>query len=131
MHEVIAAVGVKRELVIGHESPPFAIRRHLPKITRNGYLSKVVSTVDTEGSGMSNYHVTKPKDSEVWRVVKEGAERASATAPTQSEAERIAKDFAGNSGGGEVRIHSPKGPIRDSDTVAPGNDPRSIRDTKH
>lgn len=32
---------------------------------------------------------------------------------------------------GEVRIHSPKGPIRDSDTVPPGNDPNPPLDQKH
>ena len=79
---------------------------------------------------MANYHVTKRKDAEDWTVVKEGAERASATAPTQKEAEKIAKEFAGNSGGGEVRIHTPQGPIRDSDTVAPGNESKTI-DKKH
>lgn len=64
--------------------------------------------------------------------MKEGGERASATASTQKEAERIAKGFAGNSGGGEVRIHRPHGgPIRDSDTVAPGIDPYPPRDKKH
>lgn len=81
---------------------------------------------------MANYHVTKPKGSDVWRVVRENAERASGTAPTQAEAERIAKEFATNSGGGEVRIHRPNGgPIRDSDTVAPGNDPNPPKDRKH
>jgi hypothetical protein len=80
---------------------------------------------------MANYHVTKPKDSDVWKVVKEGSDRASATADTQREAEKIAKGFAGNTGGGEVRIHKPSGPIRDSDTVAPGNDPNPPQDTKH
>jgi Uncharacterized protein conserved in bacteria (DUF2188) len=81
---------------------------------------------------MANYHVTNPKGSDDWRVVRENAERASATAATQHEAERIAKDLAANSGGGEVRIHKPHGgPIRDSDTVAPGNDPNPPRDKKH
>jgi hypothetical protein len=81
---------------------------------------------------MSNYHVTNPKGSEDWKVLKEGAERAAAIVGTQKEAEKIAKELAGNSGGGEVRIHKPNGgPIRDSDTVAPGNDPRSIKDKKH
>jgi hypothetical protein len=81
---------------------------------------------------MANYHVTKPKDSEQWRVVRENAERASAHAPTQLDAERIAKELAANSGGGEVRIHRPNGgPIRDSDTVAPGNDPHPPIDKKH
>lgn len=81
---------------------------------------------------MSNYHVTNPKNSDQWRVVKEGADRASATAGTQHEAEQIAKQLAANSGGGEVRIHRPNGgPIRDSDTVAPGHDPNPPKDKKH
>lgn len=81
---------------------------------------------------MANYHVTNPKGSDIWKVVKEQADRASATAATQKEAEKIAKELAGNSGGGEVRIHKPNGgPIRDSDTVPPGNDPRQSKDKKH
>lgn len=81
---------------------------------------------------MANYHVTNPKGSNEWRVVKENAERASATADTQKEAERIAKEFAASSGGGEVRIHKPQGgPIRDSDTVAPAKDPYPPKDKKH
>lgn len=81
---------------------------------------------------MPNYHVTNPKGSDEWKVIKAGADRASATAPTQREAERIAKDLSGKSGGGEVRIHKPQGgPIRDSDTVAPGNDPFPPRDRRH
>jgi hypothetical protein len=81
---------------------------------------------------MANYHVTNPKNSETWKVVKAGADRASATAKTQHEAERIAKDLSANSGGGEVRIHKPNGgPIRDSDTVAPGKDTFPPRDMKH
>jgi len=78
-----------------------------------------------------NYHVTKPKDSTVWRVVAENSDRASATARTQAEAEQIAKDFAHNAGGGEVRIHGLDGRIRDSDTVAPARDPFPPRDKKH
>ena len=81
---------------------------------------------------MANYHVTNPKGSEVWKVVKVGAQRASATAETQTKAEFIAKQLAAQSGGGEVRIHKPNGgPIRDSDTVAPGHDPNPPKDNKH
>lgn len=81
---------------------------------------------------MSNYHVTKPKGSEDWKVVKQNSDRASGTAPTQADAEKMAKEFAKNSGGGEVRIHKPDGgPIRDSDTVAPAKDPFPPRDKKH
>lgn len=81
---------------------------------------------------MANYHVTNPKGTNIWRVVKDNAERASATAGTQKDAEKIAKQLAEQSGGGEVRIHkSNGGPIRDSDTVAPGRDPNPPRDNKH
>ncbi|SKA09232.1 hypothetical protein SAMN04488128_102710 [Chitinophaga eiseniae] len=81
---------------------------------------------------MSNYHVTQKKGQADWNVQKEGGKRASAIASTQKEAEQIAKHYASNNGGGEVRIHRPNGgPIRDSDTVKPGNDPHSVIDKKH
>lgn len=76
---------------------------------------------------MSNYHVSKNKNTQDWNIQKEGASRTSRSAATQREAEKMAKEFAGNSGGGEVRIHGLDGKIRDSDTVAPANDPRSSR----
>lgn len=79
---------------------------------------------------MSNFHVTKREGDSEWTIVKENAERASAKAGTQFEAEQIAKHLAARSGGGEVRIHRPDGRIRDSDTVAPGNESPRI-DRKH
>lgn len=66
-----------------------------------------------------------------WDVRKPGASRASAHERTQADAEARAKEIVGHVGGGEVRIHGRDGRIRDSDTVAPGNDPRSSRDTRH
>jgi hypothetical protein len=80
---------------------------------------------------MANYHVSKDKKTQEWNIQKEGASRTSGSAGTQKEAEKIAKNLAANSGGGEVKIHGLDGKIRDSDTVAPGNDPRSSKDTKH
>jgi Uncharacterized protein conserved in bacteria (DUF2188) len=80
---------------------------------------------------MPNYHVTKNKETKKWDVKKEGAERKSGSADTQKEAESMAKGFAKNAGGGEVRIHKPSGPIRDSDTVAPAIDPCPPKDKKH
>ena len=80
---------------------------------------------------MPNYHVTKNKTSGKWQVKQAGADRASATADTQAAAEKLAKQFAANSGGGEVRIHKPSGQIRDSDTVPPANDPNPPKDKKH
>lgn len=79
---------------------------------------------------MANYHVTKRQGEDFWRSTKENAQRSSAKTNTQAEAEALSKQFAKNSGGGEVRIHRPSGQIRDSDTVAPGNE-SPVRDKKH
>jgi len=80
---------------------------------------------------MANYHVVKDKASGDWKAKREGADRAGGIYDTQAEAERAAKEFSGNNGGGEVKIHRPDGPIRDSDTVSPGKDPFPSRDNKH
>lgn len=79
---------------------------------------------------MANYHVSKDKDRGEWKIKKENGTRASDYASTQKEAEQIAKELSANSGGGEVRIHGLDGKIRDSDTVAPGNDPCPPKDKK-
>lgn len=80
---------------------------------------------------MANYHVSKDKKLGYWRVKREFSNRISGHANTQHEAELLAKKFSVNSGGGEVRIHSLEGKIRDSDTVLPANDPFPPRDNKH
>jgi hypothetical protein len=80
-------------------------------------------------AGKNDRHVVKHPDG--WAVKKPHAERASAVKPTQREAEGRAKTIVGNLGGGEVRIHSERGPIRDSDTVKPAKDPFPPRDKKH
>lgn len=80
---------------------------------------------------MANYHVTKDKDNDDWKALREGADKAAGHYKTQAEAEKAAKEFSANSGGGEVRIHGLDGKIRDSDTVPPGNDPFPPRDKKH
>ncbi|HZE87108.1 MAG TPA: DUF2188 domain-containing protein [Methylomirabilota bacterium] len=80
---------------------------------------------------MANYHISKNRDLGKWGARREGADRVSEYFDTQVEAERAAKEFSSNNGGGEVRIHGLDGKIRDSDTVVPGNDPSSFRDTKH
>ena len=77
---------------------------------------------------MTNYHVIK-NQSGGWDAKKEGSQRASVNVNTQKEAERLAKQYSSNSGGGEVRIHGLDGKIRDSDTVHPGNDPNPPKDT--
>lgn len=65
-----------------------------------------------------------------WDVKAPGGARASAHTDTQADAIARAKEIVHNAGGGEVRIHGRDGKIRDSDTVAPGNDPNPPRDKK-
>jgi len=78
---------------------------------------------------MSDRYVVKhPKG---WAVKKPHAEKASDILPTQKEAEGRAKEIVSNLGGGEVRIQGLNGRWRDSDTVAPGNDPNPPKDQKH
>ena len=71
------------------------------------------------------------KHSEGWAVKAPHAEKASAVTRTQREAETRAKEIVGNLGGGEVRIQGEDGRWRDSDTVAPGNNLSTSKDTKH
>jgi len=61
---------------------------------------------------------------------KPGGERASDHTDTQREAINRAREIVGNTGGGEVVIHDRNNQIRDSDTVAPGNDPNPPRDKR-
>ena len=65
------------------------------------------------------------------KVRREKAKRVSGYYKTQVNAEKAAKGFSSNNGGGEVRIHKPNGVIRNSDTVAPGNDPNPPKDKKY
>jgi hypothetical protein len=65
-----------------------------------------------------------------WDVVKPGAQRSSSHHDTQSDAIDRGREIVGNLGGGELRIHGRDGRIRDSDTVAPGNDPNPPRDAR-
>ncbi len=75
-----------------------------------------------------NYHVSGNRKSG-YSVRREGASRASTHTSTKAAAERVAKKYARNYGGGEVRIHAPNGQIVDSDTVPHGHDPCPPRDT--
>lgn len=75
----------------------------------------------------NNRHVV-PNPTGGWDVVKPDAERASSHHETQQQAIDRGREIVHNLGGGELRIHGREGQIRDSDTVAPGNDPFPPRD---
>lgn len=66
-----------------------------------------------------------------WAVKAPKSDRASGIYDRQSDAEKSAKTIVSGLGGGEVRIQGRDGRWRDSDTVAPGNDPFPPRDNKH
>jgi hypothetical protein len=78
---------------------------------------------------MPNRHVVPGPNG--WNVKIPGQATPEGTYPTQGEAEWAAKETVRQQGGGEVHIHQRDGTIRDSDRVAPGNDPRRSHDTKH
>lgn len=82
----------------------------------------------TKKAAPTRRHVTPHPDG--WAVQRPDAVRASVVARTQAEAEARAKQIVSNLGGGEVTIHGRDGRIRDSDTVAPGNDPSPPKDRK-
>lgn len=65
-----------------------------------------------------------------WAVKAAGAERASGIFETQAKAQAAARQIVHNAGGGEVVTQGRNGKFRDSDTVAPGNDPNPPRDTR-
>ncbi len=65
-----------------------------------------------------------------WAVRGPKSRRASSVFDTQHEAIGRAREIVRRRGGGEVRIQNRQGRWRDSDTVAPGNDPFPPRDTK-
>jgi hypothetical protein len=75
----------------------------------------------------NNRHVV-PNSDGGWDVTAPDAQRASSHQDTQADAIDRARQIVHNLGGGEVVIHGRDNLIRDSDTVAPGNDPNPPRD---
>ena len=79
--------------------------------------------------GHQNRRDVSPSGNNGWKVTQPGTAAPTASARTQRAAEVIAKAQTSRAGGGQVYIHTPKGVIRDADTVKPGNESR-VRDTK-
>lgn len=78
-------------------------------------------------SSNDRYVVNHPNG---WAVMAGGARKASSVHETQAQAIDAARMAVINRGGGEVRIQSRNGKWRDSETIAPGNDPFPPRDTR-
>ncbi len=77
-----------------------------------------------------NRRIVQERPDGNWEVTAPKADRASAVAPTQSQAIDRARQILSNDGGGELTIRGRDGKIRDSDTVAPGRDPNPPRDKR-
>ena len=80
-------------------------------------------------SADANRHVV-PNPDGGWDVRAPGAARASSHHDTQADAIDRGREIVHNAGGGELIIHGRDGKIRDSDTIAPGNDPYPPRDKR-
>ena len=66
-----------------------------------------------------------------WVNKRNDAEKATSLHKTQKEAENAARQNLKNQGGGELITKGLDGKIRSKDTISPGNDPKSIKDTEH
>lgn len=78
---------------------------------------------------MADYDITQRDDGK-WQATTLRASRASSVQDTQREAQQDATRLAGNSGGGEVRIHGTDGRIRNTNAIGKP-DPKPPRDRKH
>ena len=65
-----------------------------------------------------------------WSNKVAGAKRSTSKHHTQAQAIDAARRSLTKEGGGELTIHGRDGRIRDSDTVAPGNDPNPPKDRR-
>jgi hypothetical protein len=84
----------------------------------------------SRGSSGPNRRNVTPNGNGGWAVHRPGAGRASSVHDTPRDAVTRAREALNNTGGGELTVHGRDGKIRDSDTIAPGNDPRPPRDKK-
>ena len=73
---------------------------------------------------MDNYHITKKESA--WELVKEGAQRASKTAPTKAEITEIASEFLQGKTA-SLKIHKEDGTIQEERTFPRAADPRKSK----
>lgn len=71
----------------------------------------------------SVYHVTKRKDDDGWRVVKENASRASSVHETKADALADAKSLAKSADLGQVKVHGQDGKIQTEYTYGKDKNP--------
>lgn len=67
----------------------------------------------------------------MWINKRVDTNRASSVHSTQAAANATAREMLQNQGGGERTTMGIHGKIESKDTISPGHDPRSVRDTEH
>lgn len=67
------------------------------------------------------------RDDGKWVNKRQDASRASSISDTQREVMDAGREMLKRQGGGELIVHGQDGKIRSKNTVAPGNDPRSVK----
>ena len=78
-----------------------------------------------------NDRVVYRREDGAWVNKLSSGDRASSLHDTQREANQVAAEMLRNQGGGERTTMGRGGVIVSKDTIAPGHDPRSVRDTEH
>lgn len=73
----------------------------------------------------NDYNVFKTDNG--WAIKGQDNSRVSEYSSTQAQAYERAREIISNRGGGELSLHSTRGPIRDKNTIPKGNDPRSSK----
>lgn len=76
-------------------------------------------------SSKKNYHITKTDKG--WQGKAEGAQRASTTASTKSEAIKQMAQIARNNGNSSVKIHKSDGTFQEERTYPRSKDPRQTK----
>lgn len=74
---------------------------------------------------MTDYNVYKKGDK--WVGEQNGAQRASVSADTQTEAYTATRQIVENKGGGDISVHGVDGKIREKNTIAPAVDPKKTK----
>jgi transcriptional regulator with XRE-family HTH domain len=126
LREVIADEGAREDTATQAKSGRVTQRRRSRRVLASNIRSQ---TKGDESMPRNERHVV-PGSGGGWNVKAPKSDRSSGHFDRQSDAIDRAREIVGNSGGGEVVIHGRDGRVRDSDTIAPGNDPNPPRDRR-
>ena len=129
--------GVSAPREAGHASSMPARGNEQMSGTLGGFGAEVAGYPGIRAPHQETSAMSKPGDRTVykhgdgWADKRNDAEHPAKVHDTQEEAIEAARLHSHNAGGGEVTVQGEDGKFRSKDTIAPGNDPASIKDTEH